>query len=132
MTSRTVEVERTVTDEEEVLFCDYCGEDEEAGKGEMRVYRHRGSPDLHLHGECSEHGLGEMGSMPTFREVSPYKLLFTMDLLITGIFFFSLALLLVGIDTGRPILYIAGGILIAIPIVSGFNDARLTRKKWNQ
>lgn len=50
MTTRTVEVERTVTDEEEVTICDDCGAEAE----DAVVYRARGSeyPDLHFHEDC--------------------------------------------------------------------------------
>lgn len=68
MTERTIEVERTVTDEETLLICDYCGESEEDG-GVMEKYTGRG-PDLHLHEECIEEGLGNLGPRPTEPEAS--------------------------------------------------------------
>lgn len=75
MTTRTVEVERTVTDEEEVYICDFCGESADDSDEEMLSYwkidhnsfgieKNRSYPELHLHTGCAERGLGDLGPRP--------------------------------------------------------------------
>lgn len=65
MTERTIEMEKTVTEQETITFCDYCGEPD---GGEEMILRYgtpvSGFPELHLHEECAKEGLGNLGSRP--------------------------------------------------------------------
>lgn len=98
MTTKTVEMEYVATKVEDVHYCDYCGNDEDAGKGELVPY----DPDLpidadvmdvgeeppllHFHEECLyELGNTEMGSLPTFDDITndlthPYYLVQRFDI----------------------------------------------------
>ena len=65
MTRRTIPVERTV--QEDVLLCDFCGESEDdKPDGEMVTYSPAFGdyPDMHLHEDCAERGLGDIGPRP--------------------------------------------------------------------
>lgn len=79
MTTREVEIQTTET--REVTVCDYCGLDEDEGDGEMRTFQEVGMGDaeLHLHSECVEAGVGDLGPMPTLEDNELFTPLFALD-----------------------------------------------------